>query len=96
MQRRHNTLKTNFIKQYGDNKYPENMKRNRFINLISKFFRMHEREIDDLLLRHDEADLSNTIRSTSRKNLEKLTIILNNYYCITVIESGNKINQLNS
>ena len=96
MQRYHRTIKNNFIKQYGDNKYPENMKRKRFINLISEFFRMHETEIDDLLLRHDDTDLSKTIKSTSRKSLEKLTIILNNYYCITFIESGNKINQLNS
>ena len=96
MQRYHRTIKNNFIKQYGDNKYPENMKRKRFINLISEFFRMHETEIDDLLLRHDDTDLSKTIKSTSRKSLEKLTIILNNYYCITFIKSGNKINQLNS
>ena len=96
MQKYHRTIKNNFIKQYGDNKYPENMKRKRFINLISEFFRMHETEIDDLLLRHDDTDLSKTIKSTSRKSLEKLTIILNNYYCITFIKSGNKINQLNS
>lgn len=96
MQRYHRTIKNTFIKQYGDNKYPENMKRKRFINLISEFFRMHETEIDDLLLRHDDKDLSKTIKSTSRKSLEKLTIILNNYYCITFIKSGNKINQLNS
>ena len=96
MQRYHRTIKNTFIKQYGDNKYPENMKRKRFIYLISEFFRMHETEIDDLLLRHDDKDLSKTIKSTSRKSLEKLTIILNNYYCITFIKSGNKINQLNS
>lgn len=44
MQRYHRTIKNNFIKQYGDNKYLENMKRKRFINLISEFFRMHENE----------------------------------------------------
>ena len=96
MQRHHRTIKNNFISQYGDNKYPENMKRNRFINLISEFFRMHETEIDDLLLRHDDTDLSNTIKSTSRKSLDKLTRILNKYYCITFIENANKIDQLNS
>lgn len=96
MRRHHRTIKTNFINQYDDNKYPENMKRNRFVNLITEFFRMHETEIDDLLLRQDETDLFNTIKSTSRKSLDKLTRILNKYYCITFIENANKINQLNS
>lgn len=96
MQRYHTTIKNNFIEQYGDNKYPENMKRKRFINLIIEFFKMHEIEINDLLLSHDDTSLSNTIISTSRKSLEKLKIILNKYYCITFIKSGNKLNQLNS
>lgn len=95
-QKHHSIIKNNFIGQYGDNECPENMKRDRFVNLVSEFFRMHETEINDLLLRQDETDLSNIIKSTSRKSLNKLARILNRYWCITVIDSANKIDKLNS
>ena len=92
----HIIIKKEFIDQYGDNDYPENMKRSRFINLVSEFFTMHETEIDDLLLRHDDQDLITIINSTSRKSLDKLSRIIDKYYCITFIKTANKINDLHS
>lgn len=38
---------------------------------------MHKTEINDLLLRHGEIDLTDIIKSVSRKSLDKLARILN-------------------
>lgn len=90
----HNIIKKEFINQYGDNEYPENIKRNRFINLVSEFFRMHETEINDLILRYDDENLSKIIKSTSKKSLNKLSRLLKKYYCITFIKNANKVKEL--
>lgn len=96
VQKHHRIIKNNFIGQYGDNEWPESMKRDRFVNLVSEFFRMHETEINDLLLKHDETDLADIIKSVSRKSLDKLARFLNRYLCISIIGSANKIDKLNS
>ena len=57
---------------------------------------MHKVEIDDLLLRNDDEDLTRIIKSTSRKSLDKLSQILDNYFRIEFIETANKINKLHS
>lgn len=87
-------VKNGFLKQYEDNEYPEDMKKEKFITLVSDFFKNYELEINNLLMTGNADELNNIIISSFRISITKLINFLKTETCITFIENANKYDSL--
>lgn len=89
-------IKKEFLKQYDNNNFPEDLKKERFINLVSEFFKYYELEINNILMTGNTDELNNIIISSFRCSIKKLRNFLKTQPCITIIGNKNKYNSLRS
>jgi len=87
-------VEKNFLKQYKNNPFPEDLKKEKFDDLVSGFFSEYKFEISNILISGDNEELNDNIISSFRISNRKLFNFLNNYTCITFIENMTKYDSL--
>lgn len=87
-------VKNEFLKQYKDNPFPEDLKKERFDELVSNFFIEYDFEISNILISGNNEDLDDDIISSFRCSNAKLLNFLDNYPCITFIANRSKYSSL--
>ena len=87
-------VKKEFLKQYKNNPFPEDLKKEKFDEIVSEFFIEYESEIKNILINGNNKDLDKVIKSSSRSSKDTLFNFLNKYQCITFIENMSKYDSL--
>ena len=87
-------VKNEFLKQYKDNPFPEDLKKENFDRLVSDFFKEYDFEINNILISGDNEDLDDDIISSFRCSNAKLLNFLDKYPCITFIANRSKYSSL--
>ena len=87
-------IKKEFLKQYGNNSFPEGLKKERFDNFVNSFFSGYEFEITDILINKNNDSLDGTIISSFRESINKLNNFIKKYLCITFLNNSNKFKSL--
>ena len=72
----------------------EDLKKEKFDDLVSGFFSEYKFEISNILISGDNEELNDNIISSFRISNRKLFNFLNNYTCITFIENMTKYDSL--
>ena len=87
-------VKNEFLKQYENNPFPEDLKKENFDELVSNFFSEYDFEINNILISGDNEDLDDTIISSFRCSNAKLLHFLARHHCITFIATRSKYDSL--
>lgn len=86
-------VKKEFLMQYSDNNYPEELKKERFISLVSDFFNEYHLELNNILLTQNTDELDELIISSFRCSMYKFNNFLKEQLPISFIKNTTKVKQ---
>lgn len=86
-------VKNNFLSQYDNDSFPEQLKKDKFFSLVSDLFKEYNSEINNILLTGDGNDLNNLVISSFRCCIKKLDEFLNEHICISFFTGMTKIRE---
>lgn len=82
-----------FLMQYSGNDFPEQLKKENFISLVSNFFNEYRMELNNILLTHNTDTIDELIRSSFRSCIIKLNDFIKEQYPISFIKNAIKVEE---
>ena len=90
-------IKRSFVKQYGDNDFPEGIKKERFINIVNEFFNSYRDDFSQSILLNDITNLNTLSKDINRYFkgiMVNLKVFLKKFICITFLNKTGYIGSL--